>query len=106
MALHRHEVIQMPFLTYNPDLLALLEPQLEAELRDRATQPSFPEQVKTLVRSRLAGAQPAAHDVAGELGLSVRSLQRRLAAEGLHFQQLVETVRHELAKQYLREVGA
>ena len=103
MALYRHEVMQMPFLTYNPDLLALLEPQLEAELRDRTTQTSFSEQVKTLVRSRLAGSQPAAYDVASELGLSVRSLQRRLATEGMHFQQLVETVRHELAKQYLGE---
>jgi AraC-like DNA-binding protein len=103
MALYRHEVMQMPFLTYNPDLLALLEPQLEAELRDRTSQTTFSEQVKTLVRSRLAGSQPAAQAVAGELGMSVRSLQRRLATEGLRFQQLVESERHELAKQYLRE---
>lgn len=43
--------------------------------------------------------------VSGQLALSARSLQRRLADEGLSFSQLVEAVRRELAQRYLAEAG-
>ncbi len=41
--------------------------------------------------------------VAASLALSARSLQRRLADEGLTFSQLVEQVRRELAERYLTD---
>src|SRR3712207_2118189 len=55
----------------------------------------------TLFRS-IAGQPPTTHDVARELNMSTRTLQRRLADEGVQFQQLLEAVRHEMAKEYLR----
>lgn len=96
------DVLMQPFTTSNPDLLALLEPQLETALQSRAAQPPLVEEVKRLLRSRIAGHLPTIQEVARELYMSSRTLQRRLAAEGVPFQQLVETVRHELAKQYLQ----
>ncbi len=39
--------------------------------------------------------------VAEELHISGRTLQRRLADDGLGFQQLLEAVRREMAQQYL-----
>jgi AraC-like DNA-binding protein len=42
-------------------------------------------------------APPGLQDVARELYLSTRTLQRRLTDEGATFQQLVEDARHELA---------
>ena len=41
--------------------------------------------------------------VARELHMSTRNLQRRLATEGTSFRELVEDIRKELARQYLRE---
>lgn len=96
------EVLMQPFSTANPNLLALLEPQLEAERRDRLAPPRLLDQVKWLLRSRIAGQPPTIGEVARELLMSTRTLQRRLAEEGQPFQQLVETVRHELAKEYLQ----
>lgn len=100
--LYSHATMTQPFTTFNPDLLALLEPQLETALRDHGAQQQFVEHVTTLLRSRIAAQQPTAQEVARELNMSTRTLQRRLADEGMQFQHLLDTVRHEAAKQYLR----
>jgi AraC-like DNA-binding protein len=47
------------------------------------------------------GAQGIVLGVARELGLSARTLQRRLAEEGATFQQLMQQARRELARHYL-----
>ena len=93
--------VDKPFLTHNAELLALVAPQLESELTQQLAQKSFPEQVKGIVKKLLAGQRPTLQDVARELRLSTRTLQRRLTAEGAKFQQLMEEARRELAQYYL-----
>lgn len=93
--------VERPFLTHNADLLALLAPQLEAELTQQLAQKSVSEQVKGILKRRLAGQRPGLEAVAGELRLSTRTLQRRLTGERATFQQLVEDSRRELARHYL-----
>ena len=56
----------------------------------------------TLKRS-LAGKRPSRQNVAQELHLSVRTLQRRLNDAGITFAKLVQDTRRELAHQYLQE---
>ncbi len=41
--------------------------------------------------------------VAGELGMSDRTLQRRLSLEGTSFKQLLTRARHEQAREYLAD---
>jgi AraC-like DNA-binding protein len=93
--------IDRPFLTHNADLLALVAPQLEAELTRQLAQKTISEQVKGIMKKLLAGRRPALQDVARELHLSTRTLQRRLTDEGVTFQQLMEGARRELAQHYL-----
>jgi AraC-like DNA-binding protein len=93
--------IDRPFLTHNADLLALVAPQLEAELTQQLAQKSLSEQVKGILKKLLAGQRPTLREVARELRLSTRSLQRRLTAERASFQQLMEEARRELAQHYL-----
>ncbi|KAB8141697.1 AraC family transcriptional regulator [Chloroflexia bacterium SDU3-3] len=100
--LYADATIRQTFHTYSPDLLAILEPQFEAELH-QADQHSLHRQIASLVRARLAGQQPSVSSIARELHMSARTLQRRLADEGQTFQHVIEQVRHELAQQYLRE---
>ena len=59
--------------------------------------------VKTevLIRTLLSGHRCQLGDVAAELGLSSRSLQRQLMAQGVSFQQLVDKVKLDMAKKYL-----
>lgn len=89
------------FLTYNAELLAMVAPQLEAELTRQLAQETIGEQVKGVLKRMLAGQRPEIGDVSRELHVSTRTLQRRLTEEGVTFQQLMEAARRELARHYL-----
>lgn len=91
------------FVTHNADLLALIAPQLEAALNDQRSRQTVTEQVKTVLKRLLAGHRPSIQDVARQLNLSPRTLQRRLTDSGVSFQQLLEEARRELARHYLSQ---
>jgi AraC-like DNA-binding protein len=93
--------MELPFVTYNADLLAAVAPQLEAELREQVAQKTFSEQAKGILKRLLAGQRPGLDDLARELHLSTRTLQRRLTEQGITFQRLLEDARRELARHYL-----
>ena len=96
----RAEDMAQPFVTHNAELLELLAPQLEIQLSQLAAD-SLKTQVKTILKKLLAGNRPRLQDVAGELRLSTRTLQRKLLEEGLTFHTLMEEARTEMAKHYL-----
>jgi AraC-like DNA-binding protein len=93
--------LDRPFLTHNADLLATVAPQLEAELKQALAARAIGTQVKAILKPLLAGRRPGIGDVAKELGLSARTLQRRLAEDRTSFQQLMQEARRELARHYL-----
>jgi AraC-like DNA-binding protein len=99
----RVEDINQPFVTHNPDLLDLVSPQLEAELKQQLADKSLREQAKGILKMFLAGEKPRLEDVALELRVSARTLQRRLLEEGITFHNLVEEARREMAQHYLRQ---
>jgi AraC-like DNA-binding protein len=93
--------VARPFVTHNAELLAMVAPPLEAELSLHRTQSTLSQQVKGILKRLLAGQRPGLEEVAEELRLSTRTLQRRLTAEGVSFQRLMEDARRELAQHYL-----
>jgi len=93
--------LDRPFLTHNADLFATVAPQLEAELSQALASKAIGEQVKGILKPLLAGRRPGIEDVARELRTSSRTLQRRLAEDGVTFQQLMQDARRELARHYL-----
>lgn len=93
--------VERRFVTHNAELLAMVAPQLEAELTQQLAEKTLVEQVKGILKRLLAGQRPALEDVARELRVSTRTLQRRLTGEGATFQQLMEDARRELAQHYL-----
>jgi len=64
---------------------------------------SFAERGIRAITQLLPNADATLARVAGQLGLSPRSLQRQLKDEGQQFGQLVDDVRRELARTYLLE---
>lgn len=70
---------------------------------EKAPQPgvSFSAKVQSLLSNMLASGEPLREEVAKQLMMSERTLQRRLAEEGTNFTQLVDDTRRELAQQYL-----
>jgi len=94
--------LDLDFVTHNADVLAMVAPQLEAELAQQRASRSFRDQVKATLKRTIAGRRPELGAVARELGLSTRTLQRRLTEEGASFQQLIAEARRELARHYLQ----
>ncbi|MGC3988816.1 MAG: helix-turn-helix transcriptional regulator [Chthoniobacteraceae bacterium] len=94
--------LDRPFVTHNAELLAMLSPQLEAELNARQEAQGIGDQVAFHLKRLLAGHRPTIQDVARQMGLSPRTLQRRLTESGTTFQQLLESARRDLARHYLR----
>jgi AraC-like DNA-binding protein len=101
--LFRRRDLAQPFLTYNPEILELLAPQLDNELTRQLADQSLREQVKGTLKKMLAGRRPRLEDVALELRVSARTLQRRLLEERITFHKLVEEARREMAQHYLLE---
>jgi len=99
----RVEDLDQRFITHNPDLLEAIAPQLEAELKQRLADRSLREQAKGILKRSLAGQRPRLEDVAVELRMSARTLQRKLLEEGATFHTLMEEARHEMAQHYLRQ---
>jgi AraC-like DNA-binding protein len=95
--------LDRPFVTYNEELITMIGTQLDSELKARDTGNSVSEQVKQTLSRSLAGKRPTLQDVARELGLGARTLQRRLTDAGITFQQLVEDTRRDLARHYLKQ---
>ena len=98
----RSSDLDLPFVTHNEELLAMIGAQLESELQSRNTSLDVGEQVKHTIKRSLAGKRPTLPYIAKELGLSTRTLQRRLTDADITFQQLVEDTRRELAHHYLK----
>ncbi|MFL6416662.1 MAG: AraC family transcriptional regulator [Bryobacteraceae bacterium] len=99
----RAEDLDQPFITYNPDLLEVIAPQLEAELRQYLANKSLKQQAKGILKRSLAGQRPRLEDVGMELGMSARTLQRKLLEEGTTFHALMAEALHEMAQHYLRQ---
>jgi len=93
--------MEVPFVTHNADLLGVVAPQLEAELTQQLAEKTFSEQAKGILKQLLAGHRPGIQDLARELHLSTRTLQRRLTEQDLTFQRLLDEARRELARHYL-----
>lgn len=100
LVFHRRD-LDTPLTTYNAELFAIVAPQLEAQLSRQQVEKTISEQAKGVLKRLLAGQRPGLQDVARELRLSTRTLQRRLTEEGVSFQQLMKKARQELARHYL-----
>lgn len=91
----------LPFVTSNAELLAMLAPQLDEELKQHKGQDSFIERVRAAIQRKLTGRRPRMEDIASDLNISSRTMQRHLQNSGSSFQQVLEDARHQLARHYL-----
>ncbi len=90
-----------PFLTANANMWSFFEPELRMLLADLKTESSFGERVRVCLMEILASGRYGMADVARRLGVSTRTLQRRLSEEGASFQRVLNDLRDDLARNYL-----
>ncbi|MEZ4688575.1 MAG: AraC family transcriptional regulator ligand-binding domain-containing protein [Bacteroidia bacterium] len=97
------EQADQPVISSNYRLLQLLVDFAGKKLQqDEQTASSFSKQVKRCILNMIKPAFPTIEQVASHLNMSVRSLQRKLKAEGKTFQELLENLRKDAAKNYLQ----
>ncbi|MFC5452541.1 AraC family transcriptional regulator [Paenibacillus aestuarii] len=101
LTLHRRD-LDRPFISYNKELLEILTPALDRSLDEQCSR-SLPEMVKWILKRSLSGGRLDIRTVASELGMSDRTLQRRLTDEGTTFKQLLTQARHEQARECLAD---
>lgn len=100
------EVFEQPVVGSEPALLSVLEDHAQRLLAELpADEPALAARVRSCLRKELRGGDASVEHVARHLGLSARTLQRRLDADGARFVELLAEVRAELAREYLRDPG-
>ena len=95
-------VLDWPIPQANKTLLPLLQTHADELLQARHPRDGgIVAQVRQCISGRLGQGMVKLADVAHDLHLSTRTLQRRLAEAGVAYQALLDSTRHELACHYL-----
>lgn len=89
------------FVTHDSELLALMVPELEVGLQEQRSQRTLADDARLALSRRLSGERPTLPKLAKELGMSSRTLQRRLEGVGTTYQGLLDQVRRESARRLL-----
>jgi AraC-like DNA-binding protein len=98
------DVLNLPLVTSDRYLLETLRPYCEEAAKARHTAAgSLRASVENEIYRLLPHGRASVETVAKALGVSPRTLARRLAEEGTNFANLVEDLRRALALQYVRE---
>ena len=101
MLVLRSADLDRPFPGHNSEFLDLVTPALSAALGELQAQSTVGEQVKVVLKRALASGRPEVANIARALGMSERTLQRRITDEGTTFRTLLIEARQELGRQLL-----
>lgn len=93
--------LAIPFNSENTSILSYLEPELKKRLAELDVDDSYGKQVRDALVELLPRGEFTIENVARSLGVSKRTLQRKLSAENTNFQQQLNATREMLAKNYL-----
>lgn len=93
--------LKRPFVTENISMLEYLEPELNRRLADLDVDQSYSQRVRNSLIELLPRGDSSAEAVARTLGISKRTLQRKLKIEKTNYQQQLNATREMLAKNYL-----
>jgi AraC-like DNA-binding protein len=97
----RAEEFTRPLSTANPIVRAHLERQAQSLLAELPAIDVFEDKVSAQIRAELPTGNTNASVIAEKLGVSARTLHRRLQQEGTSYQDLLDSVRLRLSVGYL-----
>lgn len=94
-------VLDLPILSADQSLFNALELSLANQLKIRSDEDDLITKVNHMISVGLGDGGADIRVIAGKLGVSHRTLQRRLADEGLVFSEMVEKMRRAIALEYV-----
>ena len=96
------DVVKEPLATANPELVRIND-QVVTDYLARLDRGDIVMRVRSKLIEHLPGGGRDEGEIAAELHLSRRSLQRKLQTAGVSFSQLLESTRRELGRDYVRD---
>lgn len=96
-------VLETPLQHANEAYAAIFREQVERALARLPRQSGMATDVKAAARAALAGGRCSLAATARVLGVSPRTMQRRLRTDGTSFGELIDALRREMATKYLDE---
>ncbi|MDY0742939.1 AraC family transcriptional regulator ligand-binding domain-containing protein [Paucibacter sp. R3-3] len=96
--------LEVPFVSHNEDLLAVLVPALDAQV-EALGEIAIEKQARAALTRLMRGDRPSIETLARQLNMSTRSLQRRLGDAGTSYQAVLDGVRLETARRLLAETS-
>jgi AraC-like DNA-binding protein len=90
------EVMLRPSRHHSAELARRMLEVADSHL-SRLSQPSFSSELRAILRARLEDGPCDADSIAAELHMGLRTLQRRLEAEGMAFSEVLDGARREVA---------
>jgi AraC-like DNA-binding protein len=96
-------LLDVPLMQHDDELRRLMEARAQDQIHRLQAMSPLLRQVVAEIRQRLPRAACSVSAVAEALGMSERSLRRHLQADGHSFQHLLNQVRYEQARAYLRD---
>ncbi len=98
--------LALPIATADDRLLGILTNYCDEILADReGSSPELQHQVERIVMRLLSRGEAETRNVAHELGMSVRTLARRLNESGATFAEILDRLRSDLAQNYLKDAS-
>ena len=94
--------VEIPFITRNDTMWEFFEPELKRRLSEMEVDDSFSARVRSTLVELIPGGLCSIEDVAEKLGMSKRTLQRKLSEENTTFQKQLNHTRELMAKNYLQ----
>jgi AraC-like DNA-binding protein len=99
----RNEILDRPLPGADPVLAAYLRRQVETVVQQIDAPNAVSQDCARRIAERLGSGEPSQASIAKEMGMSERTLQRRLQAEGSSFNELLEQARRTIACSYLAD---
>jgi len=96
------EVLDYPVMTSDPGLLEALKFYLDDRIKSRSEDDDLLAKTRHLISASLSQRVPDQNWIASQLGMSSRTLQRKLGDLEVVFSDLVDEIRQSIALDYIR----
>jgi AraC-like DNA-binding protein len=96
-------LLSLPIIKADASLCEILDRQAQEQLARLPRREGLVDQVRQLLSEALNGGDPRLEIISQKLGISIRTLQRKLREEGTSHQDLLDEMRSSLSRRYLQE---
>ncbi|MGB1220492.1 MAG: helix-turn-helix transcriptional regulator [Alcanivoracaceae bacterium] len=99
------DMLESPLRGHGGESRRVIEEHARQQVRALEERDHVVDEIKWHMRDLIVSGVPQRASVAQRLGISVRTLDRRLASVDLSWQTLLDNFRSQLAREYLTEPG-